>query len=526
VTKTRKIRVLIIDDDPEDVMILQRRLGSLSRFAVEAEHSENLEQALAKLAESAFHLIFLDNKLASGITAKDIITDFKKKKIATPIIIFTGTGDQKTAVELMKMDVCDYIVKDSCSNELLEKTMHSTLDRYTLKNRQQQSEKQIRQQKELLANVISNIPYFIFWKDRNSIYLGCNGKFAEIAGVDSPEQITGKSDYELGWDTKQADFFAKFDRKVIETGEPFVDLEEVFVREDSKESVFLTSKVPLKDAYGNVIGLLGIYTDITERKTAEKMMKNLNQELETTIEKLTLSNRELRDFAHIVAHDLKSPLRAIGTLAGMILKDYVETLDENGKNKMRLLAERAERMSKLIDAILKYSEIGHSQWDESLIDLNELVRDVIYNINIPKNIRIDIDDNLPSLECEKAHFMQVFQNLLDNAVKYMDKPQGWIKIGYTDEEDFWKFSVADNGPGIEHRYYDKIFKIFQTLSPRDMFDSTGIGLTVVKKIIGAHNGRIWVESGPGRGSTFYFTLPKQQKGKINAKFKSDITCGR
>jgi light-regulated signal transduction histidine kinase (bacteriophytochrome) len=239
-----------------------------------------------------------------------------------------------------------------------------------------------------------------------------------------------------------------------------------------------------------------------------------------------LSNRELRDFAHIVAHDLKSPLRAIGTLAGIVLKDYAKTLDEDGKMKMRLLVERAERMSKLIDAVLKYTELRHNKVDDEVIDLNELVKEVIQTINVPENIRIEIVGNLPCLECDKASFMRVFQNLLDNAVRYMDKPEGMIKIGCSDEDDFWKFSIADNGPGIEEKYYDKIFKIFQTLSPRDVYDSTGIGLTVVKKIIESYNGRIWVESKQDRGSTFYFTLPKQEKGETNAEPKSHIACGR
>jgi PAS domain S-box-containing protein len=265
-TQNKKIRVLVIDDDPEDAMILQRHLSVCDKYSVETEHSQDLEQALEKLGKSPFDLIFLDNKLGSGITARDIVKDLQKKKISTPIIIFTGTGDQKTAVELMKMGVYDYIVKDGCAAEVLEKTMHSTLERHTLKNKQQQSEAQIRQQKELLADVISNIPYFIFWKDRSSVYLGCNEKFAEIAGVHSPEQIVGKTDYELGWAEKQADFFIKFDKEVIESGNPLLDLEAIFVREDGKEAVFSTSKVPLKDFCGNVIGLLGICTDITERK--------------------------------------------------------------------------------------------------------------------------------------------------------------------------------------------------------------------------------------------------------------------
>ena len=120
--------------------------------------------------------------------------------------------------------------------------------------------------------------------------------------------------------------------------------------------------------------------------------------------------------------------------------------------------------------------------------------------------------------------MQVFQNLLSNAIKYMDKPKGQIKIGCAEQNGFWKFSIEDNGPGIDQKHFEKIFQIFQTLSPRDQFESTGIGLTVVKKIILLYGGKIWVESKVGKGTTFFFTLPKQKIGnKKNEKHKANIT---
>jgi signal transduction histidine kinase len=141
------------------------------------------------------------------------------------------------------------------------------------------------------------------------------------------------------------------------------------------------------------------------------------------------------------------------------------------------------------------------------VNLNELVSEVIDMLSPPKNITITVENEMPTIKCERTRIMQVFQNLLSNAVKFMNKPQGKIKISYADENDFWKFGVSDNGPGIEEKYFEKIFQIFQTLTPRDEFESTGIGLTITKKIVELYGGRIWVESEVGNGSTFFFTLP-------------------
>jgi signal transduction histidine kinase len=132
----------------------------------------------------------------------------------------------------------------------------------------------------------------------------------------------------------------------------------------------------------------------------------------------------------------------------------------------------------------------------------------------PDHIRVTVDDGLPTIEGEKTRLTQVFQNLLSNAVKFMDKPQGTIHVGCVAEGDFWKFRVADNGPGIEEKHFERIFRIFQTLAPKDEYESTGVGLALVKKIVEMYNGRVWVESEVGRGSTFFFTFP--QKGQVEA----------
>ena len=249
-------------------------------------------------------------------------------------------------------------------------------------------------------------------------------------------------------------------------------------------------------------------SEITERKNAEQALELLNKDLESTISELKRTNKELQEFAYITAHDLKTPLRGIGTLADWLSTDYADKFDEQGQKQVKMLAKRAKRANKLVDSILQYSSAGHTKEEHEQIDLNAALPDIIHEINPPENIEVNIENKLPILTCKKTHISQVFQNLISNAIKYMDKEKGQITVGCIEEDSFWKFSITDNGPGIDHKYYKKIFKIFQTLSPSDETDSTGIGLSVARKIIKLNGGRIWVESNPGEGSTFFFTLPK------------------
>jgi PAS domain S-box-containing protein len=244
-----------------------------------------------------------------------------------------------------------------------------------------------------------------------------------------------------------------------------------------------------------------IMRDISERKLAEEQKARLMTELES-------ANEELKSFAYVVSHDLKAPLRAIGALADWLATDYKDKLDDQGKEHIRLLVSRVHRMGNLIDGILQYSRVGRVKEAPVAMDVERVIREVIELIAPPENVTIEIEAPMPTIVAEPTRVQQIFQNLLSNAIKYMDKPRGEIRIACSDEGDRWKFSVRDNGPGIESRHFEKIFQLFQTLAPRDRIESTGVGLALVKKIVELYSGRIWLQSRPGEGSTFFFTLPK------------------
>ncbi len=263
-----------------------------------------------------------------------------------------------------------------------------------------------------------------------------------------------------------------------------------------------------QDFAASLADMIALQMEANERRKAERALASVNEHLAETVRELRRSNKELQDFAYVTAHDLKAPLRGIGTLTDWITSDYADKLDTQGQEQLHLLKGRVSRMSELIDSILHYSEIGRTAKCLERVDLRVLVPEVIAQVAPPPTIRVTIEDTLPVVISERVRLIQVFQNLISNAVKYMDKPQGIIRIGCFEQEQYWTFSVADNGPGIDQKYFGKIFEMFQTLARRDELESTGIGLAVVKKIVELHGGTVWVESTVGEGTTFFFTLPK------------------
>jgi len=435
-----------------------------------------------------------------------VVGIYLSKRITKPIIslrdaaIRIGEGRLDTQIEIKTKDeIGDLALSFNEMTENLRKTTTSIDNLNREIEHRKKVELSLRRSEDKYRTLLKNIPQRIFYKDLNSVYVLCNASYAEDLGI-KPDEIKGRTDYDF-YPKHLAENYRADDRRVVESGKR-EDLEEKYMLE-GKEIFVRTSKSPVRDEDGNVIGIFGIFWDITARKMAEQRQAQLFDQLEKT-------NQELKDFAYVVSHDLKAPLRGINTLTKWISSDYADKFDQEGKEQMSLLMSRVDRMHNLIDGILQYSRVGRMNEEKVQVDLNEILPSIIDMVAPPENINITIENELPVIECEETRITQIFQNLISNAIKYMDKPQGYIRISCIEENSCWKFSVADNGPGIEEKYFEKIFQMFQTLRPRDEFESTGVGLTVVKKIIEIYGGRIWVESKVGEGSTFLFTVPKQR----------------
>lgn len=312
-------------------------------------------------------------------------------------------------------------------------------------------------------------------------------------------EVVGKTVFILAPDADANEVAAMRDR--IYRDEEILNYETVHRRKDSSTVDVSLNVSPVFDYEDRMAGISLIARDISERKRVER-------EIEKQRHKLEAINKELNDFAHIISHDLKAPLRGISFVADWLCEDYADKLDREGKENLQLLKNRARRMSQLIDGVLSYSRIEGKKEEAEPVDLSVLVPEVIDLLAPPSHIRITVGSKLPTVCCSPVRIGQVFQNLLSNAIRYMDKERGEIHVGWRDEGDKWCFWVRDNGPGIEEAHFERIFQIFQTLAPRDKVESTGVGLTIVKKIVQLYGGEIWLESEVGHGTTFYFSLPK------------------
>jgi PAS domain S-box-containing protein len=254
------------------------------------------------------------------------------------------------------------------------------------------------------------------------------------------------------------------------------------------------------DKYKKPIAAQGIVRDITE-------IKSLELQKEKLLSKLEKSNDELHQYAHIVSHDLKSPLRSIDALLNWLKEDNIDKLDAASLQNISLIETTLEKMEQLISDVLNYSSVTTDS--SKIIDVNTdtLVKDLIQILYVPEHIEIRIPNILPVVKGDKTKLQQVFQNLICNAIKFTEKEKGIIEIDFIDTSVFHQFSIKDNGIGIEEKFHERIFKIFHSLKKSK--ESSGIGLSIVKKIINLHEGDIWLESEPKIGTTFYFTLKKE-----------------
>lgn len=260
-----------------------------------------------------------------------------------------------------------------------------------------------------------------------------------------------------------------------------------------------TSSPILND--GKTVGAVVAFSDITTRRRAER-------ERERLIAALARSNRELDQFAYVASHDLKAPLRGIANLSQWIEEDLGEAVPPEVAEKMTLVRGRVQRLEALIDGILQYSRAGRVRSAIEQVEVGSLLRDTVELLAPPPEVTVTIGPNMPVIVTERTPLQQVFMNLINNAIKYNRRPGATVVVSVRDAGSSYAFSVADNGPGIEPQYHERIFGIFQTLESRDRVEGTGIGLSVVKKTVELHGGSVTVDSALGEGATFTFEWPK------------------
>jgi len=369
-------------------------------------------------------------------------------------------------------------------------------------------EKALKSSEENFRRIFDNIQDIYYEVDIDGIIKEISPSINTITNH-TRDRLIGKPMNDLYANSRQRDNFLR----ALKKEEKLQDYEIMIngIDEENPVPCSVTAKLILDNA-GLPLKIIGSIRDITVRKKAE-----LQQQL--VLKDLQQANKELRDFSYVTSHDLKSPLRAINTLANWLYLDYADKFDDKAKEQMNLLLGRVERMHHLIEAIFQFSSLGSHLGKKENIELNNLLENVIKKLSPPEGVFIRIDKNLPTINYEKDRIEQVFEHLISNAIQFLKKTDGKIEVGSVEEENEWQFYVKDNGPGIEKKYFEQIFEMFKTLQSRDELETSGIGLTIVKKIIEMNDGKVWLESKVDIGSTFFFTVPKKSKSKVNSRTK-------
>ncbi|MBW3655228.1 MAG: PAS domain-containing protein [Gemmatimonadetes bacterium] len=299
---------------------------------------------------------------------------------------------------------------------------------------------------------------------------------------------------------------------VYASGEPVVGNESLALIDRQgngtlEEGFFNFVFQPLRDGDA-VSGILIHAVEVTTQVRARREVEAKADELGRLARQLEASNKELDQFAYVASHDLKAPLRGIANLSSWIEEDLGERVTDEAREHLELLRGRVDRMEGLIDGILQYSRAGRVREEPEEVDVQALVEEAEDLLALPAGFEVRVPEPLPRMVTERLPLQQVFMNLIGNAAKYNTSPGPWVQVTAGDLGSAFEFSVADNGPGIAPEYHERIFGIFQTLQARDKVEGTGIGLSLVKKLVESRGGRIWVESPPNGGATFRFTWPR------------------
>jgi len=374
--------------------------------------------------------------------------------------------------------------------------------------RHKQSEDALAYEEYLLQTFMDTSPDHIYFKDAGSHFIRMNRAQADRFGLSDPAQAIGKTDQDFFSEEHSQQAFDD-EQKVIRSGQPLVGIEEKETWPGGRETWVSTTKVPLRDPAGQIIGTFGISRDITERKRVEEAVARQAQEL-------ARSNAELEQFAYIASHDLQEPLRMITSYLQLLERRYNNKLDADANEFIGYAVDGANRLQRLISDLLAYSRVNTRGKPFELVDCVTVMQHVLLNLKvaIEESGAAVTHDALPQVMGDSRQLVQLFQNLIGNAIKFHADQPPQVHIGIQQqgnqsygEDAHWLFSVQDNGIGIESRYFDRIFLIFQRLHNRDEYPGTGIGLAICKKIVERHGGQIWVESELGKGSTFRFTIP-------------------
>ena len=395
---------------------------------------------------------------------------------------------------------------------------------------QEKAEAELKKERVFIKAVLNNLPVGVVACDREGILALFNKTSTEIFGM--PQEPMSAEQWSKYYSLYYPDGETALQQEDIPlvrafAGETFTNAELMAVPQNGKARNLLSNGCPLIDDKGEKIGAVVTVMDFSRRKLAEDALAELCQELGIEFErqnfqsakidnvdnllliaakKLRVSNQELEQFAHVIAHDIKAPLRAIASLTQWLKEDLEDKLDEDTRYNMNLIENRVHRLENLIDDLLEYSRVGRENTQAQKVVVEEMLKDIIDALDT--DCAIAIEGEMPTFVTALVPLQQVFSNLISNAIKHGDRENSKVIISVQDRDDFYRFTVADNGQGIDPKYHQKIFGIFQSLTSRDDKESTGIGLSIVKKAVENQDGKVEIKSQLGEGAAFSFIWKK------------------
>jgi PAS domain S-box-containing protein len=371
------------------------------------------------------------------------------------------------------------------------------------------AEQSLARERAILQYVVDNVPYCIFWKDTESRYLGCNKSFAALDGRSDPRGMVGKTDYDTAW-RAHAEAYRRFDRETMERGVPLLNQEEVTRDDQGREMVILTSKVPLRNDTGDVIGLLGIIVDISERKLIETELSRAKEQAEQAL-------RVKGEFLANMSHELRTPLTLVSSPLESLLAGEAGCLPEAAVAHVERAHRNAARLLGMVNDLLDFSrlEAGKQQVLRQATELGPLTELIVNDaqpLAASRRLRLDFESRLssPSLPVDRALFEKVLLNLLGNALKFTPAG-GSVRVTLSETADEFELSVQDTGIGIDEASHARIFERFQQADSTSTrrYGGTGLGLALVKEFTELMGGSVGLESELNQGSRFFVRLPRE-----------------
>jgi PAS domain S-box-containing protein len=518
-----RAKILIVEDEGIEALDLQHRLTSLGYAAPDIASTG--EEAVGKAGESCPELVLMDIMLGGeidGVTAAEQI----QARFDVPIVYVTAYADEVTLQRAKITEPYGYIVKP-----FKERELHITIDMALYKHKM---ERKLKESEKWLAMTLRSIGDAVIATDKSGLITFMNPVAEGLMGWKLTEVLNRKL-------TEVFNIINMDSRKPVEDPVTKVIREgftvglanhTILMARDGTEISIDDSAAPIKDDKGNIIGVILVFRDITDREKAEEELRRAydalegrvrertaalscaNEELKAYAARLELLNQELQEFAFVASHDLQEPLRKIMTFGDRLKARYESALGEQGRDYLERMVHSAERMRSLLEALLNYSRISTRPKPFEPAPLVKVARDAVSDMEIAierAGGKVEIGE-LAVAEIDSNLMRQLFQNLISNAMKYCrkcDKPV--VKIFGNMENGAYRICVQDNGIGFDEEHLDRIFRPFQRLHGHGEYEGIGMGLAICRKIAERHGGTITARSTPGEGATFMVTLPLRQR---------------